>query len=195
MSQALAFVSIIGSLVLVAVTTWYAWQTQQMVREMRAARAATLRPFVRLDLGLVGGVAYLKVENVGVGPATDIDVTLTVDTDEKQLESHHWRRALLRSGESQTLLVPGGQSGTLMDLSELKAIGARARMSGTCRDLDGHTHVVNQDLSFVELGERSPEGSWEGVDDRVPKNIEKIAKAIDGIHGIIKGQDNPWRGV
>jgi hypothetical protein len=41
MRQALANARLVSSLVLVGVTIWYAWQTQQMVREMRNARATT----------------------------------------------------------------------------------------------------------------------------------------------------------
>jgi len=195
MEQALGIASIIGSLILIGITTWYAWQTQQMVREMRQARIETLRPSVILDLGVVGGTAYLSTENVGVGPAKDISVTITVYTDDEELESHTWTRALFRSGESQTLLVPAGPTKSLMGLSELKEMGAQATMKGTCLDLDGRTHNINDTLSFAELGDRSPEGEWESVDSRWPKNVEKMAKELEGIHSFLKNSQNPWRGV
>lgn len=194
MQQVLNMATAFGSLVLVAVTIWYAWQTQHMVREMREARVASLRPSVQLDLGVIGGTAYVEVVNVGVGPATDISATLVVETDEGELESHNWTRALLRSGESQTMLVPRG-SGGLMDLSTLKKMGVRTRMTGTCLDLDGREHVIDDTLSFAILGDRSPEGEWEGVDDRWPKNVEKIAKELEGIRALLKSDENPWRGA
>jgi hypothetical protein len=191
MQQALVTTSIIGSLVLVAVTTWYAWQTQQMVREMRAARAASVRPAIRLDLGLVGGTAYVEVENVGAGPALNIEADLTVSTDEGEVEHHHWTRALLRISESQTMLVPND----FKLLSELKDLGATVAINGTCQDLDDREHPISDTLSFVTLGDRSPEGEWTGVEDRVPKNVEAIAKELKEIRSYLTSVKNPWRGV
>jgi hypothetical protein len=152
---------------------------------MRRARIASLRPSIRLNMRVIGGIATVDVENLGVGPATGIDATLVVETDEEELESHPWTRALMRTGERQTMLVPRGQ-GRLMKLSELEALAVRVRISGTCADLDGREHVIADVLSFAVLGDRSPEGSWVGVEDRVPENIEKVAKELEAIHRILK---------
>lgn len=183
--------SLIGGLALVAVTIWYAWQTQQMVREMRETRIASVRPSVRLDLHVVGGVANVEVANVGPGAAIGIDASLVVEADENQLESHQWTRALLGSGDTQTMLVPRGP-GHLMKLSELKELGARTRITGRCFDVDGREIAIDDSLSFAKLGDRSPEGEWKGVTERLPENVEKMAKELEGIRSAIESRlDSP----
>ena len=54
--------------VLVAVTGYYAWQTQQTVKVMREQQKALLRPVltIRIDQG------YWTVVNVGLGPALNV---------------------------------------------------------------------------------------------------------------------------
>lgn len=195
MQQTLGTASLLGSLVLVVVTVWYAWQTQQMVREMRHARIAALRPCIRLDLGLIGATAYLNVENVGVGPAANVTATIAVKTEHGEHESHIWTKALLRSGESQTLLMPRRPDGSLMTLSSLKELGAEATIHGSCLDLDGRAHDVHDTLSFSILGDRDPEGSWEGVVDRWPKNVEKIAKELEQIRKKMDNGKTPWQSM
>lgn len=190
MQQVLNMASVFGSLVLVGVTIWYAWQTQQMVREMREARVASLRPSVCLNLGRVGSVGYVEVENLGVGPATDISATLVVETTDGVFQSEGWTRALLRSGESQTMLVPRGPGGFLK-LTKLKELGAQVRITGTCLDLDGRIHAIDDSLSFAVLGDRSPEGEWERVADRLPKNVEKIADELERIGDLLRDGKAP----
>lgn len=64
-----------ATIVLVVVTTWYAWQTQQMVREMRRAREAQLTPSVELRVEHERwnpAVLALVVHNTGGGPARNV---------------------------------------------------------------------------------------------------------------------------
>src|SRR5918995_1084347 len=62
---------------LVGVTGYYAWETHRMVDEMRKARAAQLLPKLVLTVkSLGGGNGLWRVQNVGPGPATDVDVQI-----------------------------------------------------------------------------------------------------------------------
>jgi hypothetical protein len=173
----------IGSLVLVAVTVWYAWQTQQMVREMRHARVASLRPALRLDLGPFPRAASIEIENVGVGPATDVSVDIIVIASGVELEREHWSVPLLKSGDRRTMLMPNkdASKASFAPVEYWAERDTRICLAGTCRDLDGREHPIDDVFSFAVHATRSPEGSWEGVEDRVPKNIEAIAKELERI--------------
>jgi heme/copper-type cytochrome/quinol oxidase subunit 2 len=64
--------------VLVMVTAYYAWQTYRMVVEMRQDRRQRETPKVVLDLRSEGAAfAPPSVCNIGLGPALDVDVTMT----------------------------------------------------------------------------------------------------------------------
>lgn len=183
MQQVLGAAGTLGSLVLVGVTIWYAWQTQQMVREMRDARVATVRPSLHLDLGGFTGAASVDIENLGVGPAVDVSVDLVVASPQGELERRRWTTPLMRSGDRKTMLMPNkdGVFGRPAPVKEWADMGAVIRMSGVCRDLDSREHAVDDILDFSAHSDRGPEGNWEGVEERLPKNVERIAKELERI--------------
>ncbi|MGE3138154.1 MAG: hypothetical protein AB7I08_08545 [Thermoleophilia bacterium] len=58
------------TLVLVAITGFYAWQNWRMAEEMRASRRQAMMPRFVLDLDVVGPHAvFLSVQNAGLGAA------------------------------------------------------------------------------------------------------------------------------
>jgi len=190
MGQVLGTAAAIGSLALVGVTVWYAWQTQQMVREMRNSRIAAIRPSLRLDLGGFSTAASIEVENLGVGPAVDVSVDLIVLVGGDEIERQHWSVPLLRSGERRTMLMPNkdGNLGNFAPVQYWAERDSRILMTGSCLDLDGREHRIDDDFSFAVHSSRGPEGSWEGVEDRLPKNVEKIAKELESIRRRLERQ-------
>jgi len=104
--------------VLVGVTAWYADRTNEMVREMPAARAAQVRPNViasmhRIDVNTMTP----KVLSVGPGAAFDVKVTLTLEPAGPSAE---YAAAVLLPGRSQVLLFyePGGKQ-PIVDIDEI----------------------------------------------------------------------------
>jgi hypothetical protein len=72
--------------VLVVVTAWYAWQTQRMVEEMRAARAAQVRPRVVPTLHReASGSLVPRLVNVGSGPAVGVVLAVSLEPDGPRL--------------------------------------------------------------------------------------------------------------
>ncbi len=180
--------SVVGSFVLLFVTIWYAWQTQQMVREMRVARTASVRPSVHLDLGVVGGLGYLQVENVGVGPAVDVVLGVHVRSKDGLDQTAHVTAPILRSGQSKTLLLPTRKTGGFMPIATLISSGVAATMEGQCTDLDGRMHSINDSLDFSRV-DRSHEGRWETENDRWPRNLEAISKELATIRELLEPKD------
>jgi hypothetical protein len=156
-TEFLAFATTALTFALVCVTIWYAWQTQQMVREMASARAATVRPALRLDYGVLPeGLAFLVLENVGVGPAVQVSVGLEVKGFTTSHEPDSLKVPLLRSGENIVLHYPAWGDRDLMSLDNLASVPATIRMSGDCLDLDGARHSVSDELSFAAPQDRIP---------------------------------------
>ena|SRR5690348_5092026 len=95
----LDFVTAAATLVLVAVTAYYAWQARQMVGEMRAARASQYSPMLVPRIvahTMFGHLGKYVVQNVGGGPALAIDVRLHL---EPGASAWHLQTTALAPGE------------------------------------------------------------------------------------------------
>ncbi len=157
MTELLALATTALTFALVCVTIWYAWQTQQMVREMASARAAAVRPALRLDYGVLPeGLVFLVLENVGVGPAVQVSVQLEIRGFTSSHEPDSLKVPLVRSGENIVLHYPAWGDHDLMSLDNLASVPATIRMTGECLDLDGQRHHVLDELSFAAPQDRIP---------------------------------------
>lgn len=182
MQEFLAIAGLIGSLALVGITIWYAWQTQQMVREMRAGRRSSIRPRLKLHTQSFGRNVLTKIENVGAGPALDIscEVTATM-SDGTAPQIVRWNSPILRSGEGQLLDFPLDAVSDSMSLDTLHERGCVLGIEGSCMDTDGARHHVAGELKFLQSADRGPQVTVTGVDDQWPRNIECIAKELGRI--------------
>ncbi len=110
------------TLVLVAATIFYAWQTRQTVKAMWEARRLTILPKVAVDLRIpYPTFGIVVVKNVGHGPALDVNLSLGFSpTDAKgNPEERRWRTNLLAAGEEHRFYPPAGSAGQLMNMDEL----------------------------------------------------------------------------
>jgi len=143
------------ALVLVVITAYYAWQTYRMVSEMQRARLAGIEPrlvpVVEYDHP-VGGTIY--VENIGLGAAFDLDLTLTFEPNGT---TFRLRRYLLRPG-ARRFWNPAhtGQQENLPQVYHPDAHlpnHTHIHVTGSFRDLLGRRHAID---------ERTPvENRWE----------------------------------
>ncbi|WP_147302022.1 hypothetical protein [Haloferax sp. Atlit-4N] len=82
------FASVIASSGLVLATTLSLITTRNTLHEQRLAREQQAKPLLRLDLEKVTLGAYsIMVENVGNGPAKDVDVTIKAISSDGQRDS------------------------------------------------------------------------------------------------------------
>jgi len=164
---------------LVCVTIWYAWQTQQMVREMASARAAAVKPAPRLDYGVLPeGLVFLVLENVGVGPAVQLSVALEVRGFAGSHEPDRLKVPLLRSGENIILRYPAWGGKDLISLDNLASVPATISMTGECLDLDGQRHQVSDELDFAASQDRIPRLDIMDAQARQTQILEAIRRDL-----------------
>jgi len=165
------------TLVLVGITAYYAWQNRQMVQEMRATRSLQVLPKLALQWHGVGPtVSFIRIVNVGPGPALNVDLKLrfvphdqTNPIDERTLQSN-----LIAPGEHWDV-IPGRNG--VPDMERLAAQFDRIELSGSCEDALAEPHSVCDALSDI--------GRWREIqkDARVrwedPNREKRLAEALD----------------
>ncbi len=96
----LAIVNLALVTVLVLVTGFYAWQTRNTVKEMRAAREAQILP--KLSLGIetiAAGYPLAVLRNLGLAAAIDVTVKITEKRDTGDDRERTWSSQSLFPGE------------------------------------------------------------------------------------------------
>jgi hypothetical protein len=179
---ALAIINGAAIVVLVLVTTYYAWQTRQMANEMRSARLLSLLPKLALDIKMIGPTyGDVVVRNVGPGTAIDADLTLTFEGSEAaEREERRWLAHVIAPGEDHEFLPGDGIGG----MDGLVAKHPTIALAGTIRDALGQTHAVDERIDVAEAWGRLENAlhRWEEPPDRkVVRELEKIRKELDGI--------------
>lgn len=148
-SSFVALISLIGNFTLLGVTVWYAWQTQQMVREMREGRIASVRPILRLDIHLIGANVLLKIENVGPGPALDVHTSMRAsDSSNDDEQTTKWNAPILRAGEHHLFHFPMTSAGDIPTFAVLQESECVVALSGTCQNAHGLEYTIKDCLRF-----------------------------------------------
>jgi hypothetical protein len=179
--------TIVLTFALVAITAYYAWQTQNMVREMRDSRELSVLPKVTVDLSWLGPVNPVPaIINVGQGPALNADLNVTfepIDPDADSAVTRHWRWNVIAPGERIRLFPPERAPGQLMGADELVARYASIRVSGIIYDSLGKRREV--DHSLQDLKQWSDLlGDAQIVADKTP--AEEIANEIKALTKEVK---------
>lgn len=139
--------SIVLTIVLVAVTGYYAWQTKQTVSELRRARGAGLLPKIALSFQHPGGaVGFPVLANAGMGPAFDVDLTMSYQPAGPDVR---WTRPFLPVGETHRFLAPERTA----HMPDLISKWDRIVLKGACKDALGDTHPVEQTINLKEYWE------------------------------------------
>lgn len=187
MSDVTGYASLIGSLSLVLVTAWYAYQTQRVARETREGRKTSVRPVVRLDRYLSGVAVMVQVENVGTGPALDLSIQLDSESDNEALrQTAQWSASILRPGESRKLYFPMGADGRKMTFTQLEETHSVIRLTGTCDDIDGRPYEVADELQFgedphaeSEVRVVRPHHDWTITLEAIADELQRIRRHLD----------------
>lgn len=170
----------LATVVLVAVTTWYALLTRQIVRATRASQ----RPYVSIDVSSDGGPLEIGIVNYGERAAEDVKFRVLQDLpDQKGFSIYdstpidrgirylppgrgYWFMAFV----SQSVYEAGGGSASVVDLSVSYAYGGVTyddRVVVDLADLDG---VLFK--SFRDSG-------------------DKIARSLDSLSKQLTRRDDP----
>jgi hypothetical protein len=172
---ALAIVNGIAVVVLVVVTSYYAWQTKQMAIEMRRARLLSLLPKLVLDIAMPGPTfGLVVVRNVGTGPALEADLRLGFEgTTEAEREERFWLAHVIAPGENHEFLPPQAVN----SLDDLAAQHPVITLRGSHLDALGQSHAVDERMDVAELAVRLKTvlHRWEETPER--KMVRELEKS------------------
>jgi hypothetical protein len=167
--------------VLVLVTGWYAWQTQQMVAEMRRARGIQVLPKLVPTLRHIGaGNAELRITNVGPGAVIAADVELRLEPGGPV---RRWRHPVVVPGEFHDFAPEPTPNGSF-HLDQLTEKYETFRLLGTCRDALGATHQIQEEMNIreywrlVQEADETAPTEWTRETHRRLEGVEKALKAI-----------------
>lgn len=97
-----------ATILLVAVTGYYAIQTRRTVQQMKKSTEAEFLPHLRMSVGFgEGPLIELFVTNVGKAAAVGVQATFRIEELEDSIRS--WTSPLLVSGESVRFPIPVGK--------------------------------------------------------------------------------------
>ncbi len=107
-----------SNIILVIITSVYAYLTWKMVSEMRTAREA------QTDSDLIAGPVplgpiYLQVQlqNAGPGPAKDVELAISLSPQHGK-EVRVWRSPVMLASQTEYFLLPGDKLDALSELAK-----------------------------------------------------------------------------
>jgi hypothetical protein len=181
--------AIVGLTIVLAVATiYYAWQTQRMVREMRAARSAQVAPVLVPTLMKLGGGGLLpRLVNAGVGPALRVRVVLAL---EPSGPNGAYQASFVSPGRGQVLLMEkpsaGGAHKEYVTDAEDLAPFTSLHLTGECVDALGDRIVIDERLDLTEFLELFNTGMWGRLPtiDKSGDPMQLIADAVVNIENL-----------
>lgn len=166
--------------VLVAVTAYYSWQTHLTVRELRAARGSQVYPRLVPTLGLIGGGhAFLRVTNVGPGPAIEVQVRISLEPGGSE---RRWQTSVVAPGEHHDFIpAPGEQPNGLLHLDQLTAKYQAFRLRASYKDMLGERieidDTINVEEQWAALKDAQLVNPRENMTD-IARSLDKLAKEV-----------------
>ena len=186
------------TLVLIAVTAYYAFQNRRMVKEMEQTRELSLLPRLSLEFHRLGpATVTLAICNVGPGAALDIDVRMVYEPVEPRQDAveHRWRRNLMISGAQYDFMPPGGLDS---NINGLPVMFRDIRLVGTMTDATGKRHEVDEVFPDLPEWRKVLEGAHQRyvADDPERRLAEALGKRLEGpITGVAREVQMLTRGV
>lgn len=186
--QLLTLAIVLLTAALVAITAYYAYQTRQMVVEMKAARSVQILPrlvptieYIAPDAGLI------RFQNVGPGPALNVNVTMYLEPGHGQ--ERRLTQAVIAPGEGHSFMPRIEETATL-SLESLMADYNLLCLAGTFDDAMGAHHQVDECFDIRESKEllysarRIIPDNWPRTSakelEKIRRTLEKIAERSRG---------------
>ena len=173
--EILPYLSQYSNLILIAITAIYATLTWMMLKEMREARKAELRPYIKASLDLtVSNTVFLKIQNIGKGTAIDINAEFSLEPSENAKAK--WQYRLLNQSESKRFFPPDPDKKYKLDALIEKYEKVIVKI--TYRDIfkEEHKEILSNNLKEFKEGLF---GSRMILDTSMKKDIEDIKKYIE----------------
>jgi len=166
------------TLALVLVTTYYAYQTRQTVKEMVITRKHQFLPSLRVEPTrlFLGDSFDIEIVNIGLGPAKNIHGKIKLEPNGGQIEIVY---PLLYPQEKFALHSPLKE---IKDYNDVKKY-SKLILSATFEDISNTTHN-NHDTFLIEDLERIKNDDYPR--DRIVDSLRDIERKLDAIKDAIK---------
>jgi hypothetical protein len=170
--------------VLVGVTLYYAIQTKALVDESQRARATAILPRLVLDIRTVAaGVGFVRVRNVGPGPAFDVEARITLMPDGFTIP---WGPHIFVPGQAQEFHVtpPDEPNAQLGYINRLVERYSHIRLEASYKNALGTTLAIDETIEIREWWKHQVDAHTLVVKDwseEQAKELDKMTKAIADI--------------
>lgn len=177
---------------LVAVATWYAWETRRMVARMEEDLRTRLRPLLTFQVIPWGGVRIkLRIQNLGPGPALNIkgEVHATYDSGD---EAFSWSYPLLAPGKYEEFGFPAPHGATREDRFRLDRIRRRVQRLNahfTYSSASGDELELKESPSIGEITQDWVTSRMMATEDHPERLGPRIARALDEIERHLRLQE------
>lgn len=169
---------------MVGVTGYYAWQTRNTVDAIEKSTEAQFLPHVKMWIFMPGPTyPFLKIGNVGVGPAMNIVVRFRVK--ELNGSDRTWKTPLLSRGDSQQFWIPIGpdkKDATDEPLPFFEKNQSTLTMEATYDDILGKSHQASDTIDLtawvIQFGKVSAVWEQERL-KQIQEEILEIRKTLE----------------
>lgn len=180
------------TLALVLITAFYAWQTQQTVREMKTSRRLSVLPDLRPDLhtSAVGNVATFSLTNTGQGPAIDVNVRLIYKATRAvagTTTEYTWRAHTIAPGERHEFYPPMVEDEQPTTIDQLVDHFSEFRVRGEMKDSMDTVHSVDLELDrFKEYRDIEQESGH-------ARSLDPATRTADALQNILRAMNQTVR--
>jgi hypothetical protein len=177
------------TLALVVITAYYAWQNRRMANEMRTARAVAVLPKVVPSIKIAApDIAWIRVSNVGPGPALEVNASITLEPGGWKVE---WLAHVVAPAETHDFIPkrPGPGSTDIIRLTALTEEFSHVRLQGSCRDGLGGAHRIDERIEIREWWRKLQAANHLRDRDELHElrvEVEKLRKAMERVADNLK---------
>lgn len=170
--------SVIVTIVLVIINICIIWQNQRVIKEMEKARKAEFLPRIKATIHFAGPTfVELKAQNVGKGPALDIDAIIKTMPKEKP---RRWQQPLMASDECEFFFLPEG------DFEELAQKYDCVMLEGSFTDIFGERYTINEKIELKKFLAHIKELEKVWKEPEPLKYLKKIEDKLRDIESVLR---------
>lgn len=166
-----------GTLVaaLVIVTSYYAVTTRKTLSAVNRSTEVSVKPHIKCSMAIIGAdTLFLKVSNVGVGSALNVNLEYSVESIENSNTS--WTSSVILPEESYRFYIKNEQD-VLLGLTYCSQNQTTIKVVGTYNDILKKEHPIDETINVTDISQKLlGSGQMQRID-----HIEEIDHSLKDI--------------
>jgi hypothetical protein len=172
-----------ATILLAAITCWYATDTHRIIIRMDREREERIRPILTFQLiSWAPGLVKLRIQNVGSGPAKDVTGKIESILASSGSESINWSYPLLTSDKYEEFHIPlpmGIDRKEGFKLATVRSNVSQVKAIFTYKSILGISYKLEDSIDIQKVTE-----DWLGskmlvTQDHPDRLLPRIAKALE----------------